>query len=736
MSVINELLKLLQILQLSRLILDLVKNAISISMGNNFGHGNSNTSTLTESTCSGSEPSAKERLHLLDFAPTSLSLHHSYDNGNEHLSDRYNSSLASFAINENESLEDDFVLRYDGLNNESKKGFQKDIERSTNISPRALFGTDTSSTSNSNFNTSSSCKDKNEIFSLEMQFKELSLRHNEFLEDKKRQKNKRNFSLQHWERQKVEIVDGSSRPSSENHKDYHSSSRRICCNTSDADLSNEEDLNVESLEKIIKSLQELLKRKEDAIEKLQLENSDAKDIISSKVSDNLKCKTEYELIESKFLKSEEDRKLQVSTIHEILDACNTLNVAKQKSVRLIDNYSGIEDIASLESELYVAIENCVRLENALTEIKEKTEKILRKSEHTKLGNLGKPNTKKKKNIESRPLLGKESFVKQVNSLKKSAKKDIGSLKKSYQEQPNSAIKEVKACRASRIKELVQEKIQLNENLLQVEKELFEKEKQLSKCKNEIDLLVQELSQMDRKINRQNTMLEFSKNRSIFAKTEIQSKKDESQRFINILLPVCDDEDIDVIEIPEISYSDLIEFIQKRKEQYGTKSNNELATDDKFSNSSKEFEHLSKELSDYKHKYEQLKKDYSISRNEKPENHDQAILKRKINFLEESNRAYLEEVESMKLTNQDCKLNMQELKEKLHVMRQEMELTKYQASLAEKSHEACRGKLERRIEKLKRKLEDEENHSQEMKKEILFLQKKVNSGSFNDSGLEG
>ena len=736
MRVINELLKLLQILQLCRLILDLAKNAISMSMRNNFGDSNSNSSTLTDSTSSASELSANERLQLLDFTPSGLPMRHSYDNQKQPLSDRCNSLLTSFAINESNSLENDFVLQCDRLNIKSKTEFQKHIKRFINIDSSTSLGTDTSSTSNSKFNTSSSCKHKNEILSLEMQFKDLSLRQNDFLEDKKRQKDKRNFGLQHWERQRVGIVHGTSRLSGENHRDYYSSSEHFCSNTSDADSSNEEDVSVENLEKIIKTLQELLKRKEDAIKKLQRENSDAKDVISSKSSDNLKYKTENELIESKFFKSEEERKLQMSTIHEILDACKILNFANKKSIRLSGNYSSIEDIASLESELYVTTENCVRLENALTEIKEKSEKILDKSEHTKLGRLGKSATKKKKNTESKPLLRKKSFVKQVNSLKNSAKKDIDSLKKSYQEQPNSAIKEVKACRASRIKELVQEKMRLNENLLQVEKELSEKEKQLSKCKNEIDLLVQELSQMDKKINRQNTMLEFSRNHSIFAKTEIQSKKDEPQRFINILLPVFDDEDIDVIEIPEISYSDLIEFIQKRREEYGKKDNKEFEIDDKISTSSKEFEHLSKELSDYKHKFEQLEKDYSKLRNEQPEHYDQAILKRKITFLEESNRAYLEEVESMKFANQDRKLNMQELKEKLHVMRQEVEMTKYQASLAEKKHEACRGKLERRIEKLKRRLESEENHSQKIKKEKSILQKKVDTGSFNDSGLEG
>ena len=707
-----------------------------MSMRNNFGDSNSNSSTLTDSTSSASELSANERLQLLDFTPSCLPMRHSYDNQKQPLSDRCNSLLTSFAINESNSLENDFVLQCDGLNIKSKTEFQKHIKRFINIDSSTSLGTDTSSTSNSKFNTSSSCKHKNEILSLEMQFKDLSLRQNDFLEDKKRQKDKRNFGLQHWERQRVGIVHGTSRLSGENHRDYYSSSEHFCSNTSDADSSNEEDVSVENLEKIIKTLQELLKRKEDAIKKLQRENSDAKDVISSKSSDNLKYKTENELIESKFFKSEEERKLQMSTIHEILDACKILNFANKKSIRLSGNYSSIEDIASLESELYVTTENCVRLENALTEIKEKSEKILDKSEHTKLGRLGKSATKKKKNTESKPLLRKKSFVKQVNSLKNSAKKDIDSLKKSYQEQPNSAIKEVKACRASRIKELVQEKMRLNENLLQVEKELSEKEKQLSKCKNEIDLLVQELSQMDKKINQQNTMLEFSRNHSIFAKTEIQSKKDEPQRFINILLPVFDDEDIDVIEIPEISYSDLIEFIQKRREEYGKKDNKEFEIDDKISTSSKEFEHLSKELSDYKHKFEQLEKDYSKLRNEQPEHYDQAILKRKITFLEESNRAYLEEVESMKFANQDRKLNMQELKEKLHVMRQEVEMTKYQASLAEKKHEACRGKLERRIEKLKRRLESEENHSQKIKKEKSILQKKVDTGSFNDSGLEG
>ena len=707
-----------------------------MSMRNNFGDSNSNSSTLTDSTSSASELSANERLKLLDFTPSCLPMRHSYDNQKQPLSDRCNSLLTSFAINESNSLENDFVLQCDGLNIKSKTEFQKHIKRFINTDSSTSLGTDTSSTGNSKFNTSSSCKHKNEILSLEMQFKDLSLRQNDFLEDKKRQKDKRNFGLQHWERQRVGIGHGTSRLSGENHRDYYSSSEHFCSNTSDADSSNEEDVSVENPEKIIKTLQELLKRKEDAIKKLQRENSDAKDVINSKSSDNLKYKTEYELIESKFFKSEEERKLQMSTIHEILDACKILNFANKKSIRLSGNYSSIEDIASLESELYVTTENCVRLENALTEIKEKSEKILDKSEHTKLGRLGKSATKKKKNTESKPLLRKKSFVKQVNSLKNSAKKDIDSLKKSYQEQPNSAIKEVKACRASRIKELVQEKMRLNENLLQVEKELSEKEKQLSKCKNEIDLLVQELSQMDKKINQQNTMLEFSRNHSIFAKTEIQSKKDEPQRFINILLPVFDDEDIDVIEIPEISYSDLIEFIQKRREEYGKKDNKEFEIDDKISTSSKEFEDLSKELSDYKHKFEQLEKDYSKLRNEQPEHYDQAILKRKITFLEESNRAYLEEVESMKFANQDRKLNMQELKEKLHVMRQEVEMTKYQASLAEKKHEACRGKLERRIEKLKRRLESEENHSQKIKKEKSILQKKVDTGSFNDSGLEG
>ena len=152
-----------------------------MSMRNNLGDSNSNSSTLTDSTSSASELSANERLQLLDFTPSCLPLRHSYDNQKQPQSDRCNSSLTSFTINENNSLENDFVLQCDGLNIKSKTGFQKHIKRFINTDSSTSLGTDTSSTSKSKFNTSSSCKHKNEILSLETQFKDLSLRHNDFL---------------------------------------------------------------------------------------------------------------------------------------------------------------------------------------------------------------------------------------------------------------------------------------------------------------------------------------------------------------------------------------------------------------------------------------------------------------------------------------------------------------------------------------------------------------------------
>lgn len=556
---------------------------------------------------------------------------------------------------------------------------------------------------------------KAELIDLEKQYEELTKKYKQSLTDKDRIYEKLTSLQQH------QTIEGDSRAikNTEIHVDdfkYHnngvSNTYRRVSNSYNGVSDTYTRLETDEDAEVIFRLQNLLKEKDDHINFLENENEKLGNESEESKYENEKQMEEIMLVTNKLQKFEDKSKQQneskITFFDEVSNICSVLESTKQEPSRR--NFAGVEDITSLESELYYMIENSVRFEDALNEINSKV-KQYKEIEEEKLEDfIPKPPIKKvivpKVNCARTPSL----VAKRVNLMKKANKKGINFLKREFNDQPGSAIKEIKACRASRIKDLIYEKLKMCEHISKLEKDLMFRDLQHKESKKQIELLVQELNKMDITLNRQCSMLSFSKQTST-------SSPNKSIRENSIVFPLDPDDDIAVIEIPEVKYLDILSIVS-----------DDLSIDlppGRIDLNKKEFENR---------KYREVEMSFNLKNQEMDLGNENYALQRKVEYLEESNFALLEEIKTLKSTSQDRRYKLQEIREKNNNLIHELEYFKRQATQMQARSDTTRIKLEKRIMKLKDKILSLETFSKKLEDEITSYKKKLNNKSFNDSGL--
>ena len=339
--------------------------------------------------------------------------------------------------------------------------------------------------------------------------------------------------------------------------------------------------------------------------RLEAENCALRDELSS-LQDQLK---EYErltiendkkhAILEQELKSAEDHNNEL--LNQVVYLCSTLDVVKHLEATKRSPVN-TDELAQLESELFFMIDQNVRYESALMEIKFKVTKHMEKvsidtlasnksessqnetttnGDHQKTSiNNNTGTNKTKRSISSRASTSRASspLVKKSSEMKKEHRKTVKSIRKENNDHPVSLAKEIKTCRTSRTKELLQERLLMAQRITSLEEEIVTKDKELEKNVLHVELLTKELGQID--LESMDTGIESS-NRSVqsdvaplerqstFVKDDSNDEKkfvvrEKSKNCVDVSIPLRDNEDIEIIEIPEVKYEDLMAFVQHGK----------------------------------------------------------------------------------------------------------------------------------------------------------------------------
>lgn len=491
----------------------------------------------------------------------------------------------------------------------------------------------------------------------------------------------------------------------------------------------------ENNDETIAMLKNMLKEKEEDMKRLETENKN----LLKNMDDRKHLRFLQSFVEEKDEdnnQNEHDAKYNkevVAFANDILTLSNAVDVVNyQESVRR--SISNIDDINQLESELFYMIENNVKYEAALTDIRFRVNRML----------TGEPiasneddNLKVSKKTVAPKVVTTRSpmhVTKKMTDMKRNQRKRIEQVRKMYGEQPVTAAKEIKACRASRVKELLQEKLRMNDHIDKLEKDLTTKDMELRESKKKIELLVMELGHLDIELNRQSSTLTLSRQATTLSASSI--KGDKSQKCVDVCLPFCENEDVEIIEIPEIQYSDMMNIVNTCLTPVdGSKTLQAVKEEEMVP--VEELESMKLEAETYRRRYKDIESLYTNLKENGEQNNllkENISLQRKATYLEDSNRALNSEIKTIKSTNHDRKLKVQELRERNNSLIQELEHYKRQSVQTQAKSDAAKLKLEKKLSKAKERYSTLENCSQKMEDEIQVLRKHAANKSFNDSGL--
>ena len=292
-------------------------------------------------------------------------------------------------------------------------------------------------------------------------------------------------------------------------------------------------------------------------------------------------------------------------VDQVVYLCSTLEVVKHMEAthRLPANK---DELSILESELYMMIDQNVRYESALMEIKFKVTKYKEKvsietpSSSVKISDSllsgtdspsttpdlaaksGGSSSKVKRSISARATSSRSSspLVRKASEIKKERRESVKTLRRDNNDRSATLAKEIKTCRATRIKELLQERLLMTQRITTLEKDIVAKDEELEKKNLHVELLTREVGQIDLESmgaggvgdvssssNPSNKKLERD---STFVKEEEEQRQNgvvkarHGTNCVDISLPVGEDEDIEIIEIPEVKYDDLMAFVQNKR----------------------------------------------------------------------------------------------------------------------------------------------------------------------------
>ena len=483
-------------------------------------------------------------------------------------------------------------------------------------------------------------------------------------------------------------------------------------------------------------LETKLKEQENVIKKLEdgiIVLTEERDILKEKNNSNVQLLEKYletEKVEEK-VKVEEDKKAFAT---EILTVCNWLDLVCDQKSQMRPPGSA-EDISSLEHELFKITEHLVKYEAAVKEIRIKSNRaVLNEDTGQKTGeSIEEPIKVLRQNVTSNKVISQTipaHITKKINSIKKEQKKLVNNVRASYVDQPISSVKEIKLCRASRVKELIQDKLQMAETISLLEQQVSQKETLIKEQKKQIDLLIQELAKLDgdesgikcNEIDR-----EESEN--------IAVHRNKKQKSFEITIALGEDEDIEIINIPEIKYNDLLKLTSIINNKESNIENLSFNSNDL--NSGNEMvpiqivEQLKGELDACKKGKLNIVAKYESGHMLQENN----SLQRKVQCLTESNCALLDENQILKATCQKSKVHLKELREKNNALTSEFEKVKRNNLTAQARSDNLRHKLDRKLVKMKGKVARLEKYSKNLEENVHLLKKEKSSNqTFNDSGL--
>ena len=420
-------------------------------------------------------------------------------------------------------------------------------------------------------------------------------------------------------------------------------------------------------------------------------------------------------------------------IDQVVYLCSTLDIVRH--METTHRLPAIKDeLSILESELYMMIDQNVRYESALMEIKFKVtkykEKIMietsspSKSPENLQTNTGSVSTapespasvsknagsKVKRSISARASSSRSSspLVKKASEIKKERRETVKMLRKENNDRPATLAKEIKTCRATRMKELLQERLLMTQRITSLEKEMLTKDEELQKKSLHVELLTQEVGQIDLEsmgvgnstsspqppTHGNRVLLERS---STFVKDQIDVKAVPGKNCVDISLPVGEDDDIEIIEIPEVKYDDLMAFVQnKKRSDLSSPFGPQIDSFDGNHSSS----HNNTRLVEREFKTRVVS------------------LERTNECLRESNCALLEELRLVKSTSRDQREKIKALTMEIARINSEADALKYQHKLSQSGFENSRLKYEKQISMIRKQIaQANQEHQMVTKKRI-------------------
>ncbi|XP_065661607.1 kinesin-related protein 5 isoform X12 [Hydra vulgaris] len=478
--------------------------------------------------------------------------------------------------------------------------------------------------------------------------------------------------------------------------------------------------------------EDIIKKLDTDIKELTFEN----DVLKEKESSNAQLLQKY--LEAKQMdnkNTEVENKIQAFAT-DILSICNWLCLICDHKLHKRPPGSA-EDISSLEQELFKITENLVKHEAAIKEIRFRSNKVAHNDDGEKKPEESIEESIKifQKNTTSNKVIAQNIpayITKKINTLKKEQKKLVNNVRSSYIDQPISSVKEIKLCRASRVKELIQEKIKMAETISSLEIQVSQKETQIREQKKQIELLIQELAKLDSEESKKISN-EIKPNANYKQIPVLQQK---NKKTFEITIAVDEEEDLEIINIPEIKYTDLMKLASmiNNKElsvanmcitnTNGCSSTVEMVPIQIVEQLKEELETIKKEKTTIVEKYE--------SGHLFQENNS---LNWKIQCLTESNNALIDENKILKATCQKCKVQLKELREKSSLITTEFEKAKRNNLTTQAKSESNRQKLDHKLLKMKGKILRLEKYSKNLEDNLKLLKKEASiNQTFNDSGL--
>lgn len=492
----------------------------------------------------------------------------------------------------------------------------------------------------------------------------------------------------------------------------------------------------------IGKLESILEEREEAIAVMKSDNK----MMSQKIEEY--AKNEKMLIELQRELEKAEVKYQQCKDHfktfseEILCVSGIVDVIKFQESRR-QTMSNIEDITSLESEFFNALECNVQYEAALCDVRAKVRVYLLNEcginhfpDDLALTRPDKVHLNNKINASPQtPASKSPSELKRTASVKLKQKKRLNDLKKNCCDKPVSAAKEIKACRASRIKELLHEKVKLNDRIDRLEKELSMKDVESRQSQGQIDVLIRELGNLDLELNNKpldGLTLEAG---SVANGNNLTSYKELS--FMDISCLVSQDKNLELIGIPEINYKEFMNYVNNISTSGGDKlTSKQLHEED---TPLREMETLQNELELYKGKYQDMESMYKKLKKKVDQDElatENQSLQRRLEYLQHSNTILDEENQSIKSVIRERKVQIKDLRQRNMKLCEELESYKHQYMTTKAKGDTNKLQLEKKLTISKEKVISLENYIKQLNSELQAVKRKrlKKNGSFNDSGL--